>query len=51
MDGGDSLPSVVLPESQRAALEQMCERTASDPSHDPITGADLGSGVTIRPDH
>lgn len=49
VDGGDGLPSVNLSDSQRATLEQMRERTASDPSRDSITGADLGSGVVIRP--
>jgi len=42
VDGGDGLPSVVLPGPQQANLDAMKLRTASDPSVNPVTGTDLG---------
>lgn len=44
VDGGDGHASVVLDESQQAALEAMAARTASDPDSNPVTGAELGAG-------
>jgi Mn-containing catalase len=42
MDGGSGLPEVSMTEDQRAVLMQMAQRTRSDPSGNPETGADLG---------
>jgi len=44
IDGRDGSASVELGTEDRAALEQMMLRTASDPTSDPTTGADLGAG-------
>lgn len=44
VDGGDGSASVVLTAQQQAALEAFALRTASDPTGDPTTGADLGAG-------
>ncbi|MNI06799.1 putative manganese catalase [compost metagenome] len=44
VDGGDGLAAVDLPEEDEAVLEAMKLRTASDPTSEPVTGADLGSG-------
>jgi Mn-containing catalase len=44
IDGGDGLATVQLQSDQRAALDQMMARNQSDPSADPVTGADLGAG-------
>jgi Mn-containing catalase len=43
MDGGSGLPEVALDEAQRAVLKQMAQRTRSNPSINPATGAELGS--------
>lgn len=43
-DGGDGMPSVDLSSEDRSALSQLAERTRSDPSTNPTTGADLGAG-------
>ncbi|WAH51433.1 manganese catalase family protein [Pseudescherichia vulneris] len=48
VDGGDGLPSVVLPGPQQANLDAMKLRTASDPSVNPVTGTDLGSVPPIE---
>ena len=45
VDGGDGMASVSLTEDDEATLILMKERTKSDPTANPITGADLGSGV------
>ena len=45
VDGGDGTASVALSEVDETVLEAMKLRTASDPTADPITGADLGSGL------
>ena len=50
VDGGDGLPSVVLPGPQQANLDAMKLRTASDPSVNPVTGTDLGSVPPIEND-
>src|SRR3712207_2989907 len=42
--GGDGTASVTLGASDTAALTKMMTRLKSDPSADPMTGADLGAG-------
>ncbi|KAA8718198.1 manganese catalase family protein [Pseudomonas cannabina] len=44
VDGGDGSASVELNADDTEVLEMMKERTMSDPTSNPITGADLGSG-------
>ncbi|RMU96799.1 Mn-containing catalase, partial [Pseudomonas coronafaciens pv. coronafaciens] len=44
VDGGDGSASVTLDAKDAEVLEMMKERTMSDPTSNPITGADLGSG-------
>jgi Mn-containing catalase len=44
VDGGDGLASVGVSEADIDVLQAMAARTASDPTSDPTTGADLGSG-------
>ena len=46
VDGGDGMASVGLDSDEEAAVEAMALRTASDPSSDPTTGAELGMGMT-----
>ncbi len=48
VDGGSGLAEVALPDSQAKVVEQMKVRTASNPSADPITGADLGAGAYVK---
>ena len=43
-DGGDGTASVKLPPKDKKVATKMAERTMSDPSADPTTGADLGAG-------
>ncbi|AGE25638.1 manganese catalase family protein [Pseudomonas poae] len=50
VDGGDGTASVQLDASDEAQLNAMKIRTLSDPSSDPMTGADLGSGLQPKPD-
>lgn len=45
VDGGDGSASVKLNDEDAATLVMMKERTKSDPESDPVTGADLGSGL------
>ncbi|MBA1324665.1 MAG: manganese catalase family protein [Chitinophagaceae bacterium] len=45
VDGGDGSASVSLSEAEFDVVEAMKLRTASDPASNPITGADLGSGL------
>lgn len=45
VDGGDGTASVALSGKDQELLEQLKLRTQSDPDSDPITGADLGSGM------
>nr|WP_314877568.1 manganese catalase family protein [uncultured Pseudomonas sp.] len=45
VDGGDGSASVSLSEAEFDVVEAMKQRTASDPASNPITGADLGSGL------
>lgn len=42
MDGGDGLSSVKLSGDQKDTLKEMAQRTKSDPSIDPPTGAEIG---------
>ncbi|MGJ7523674.1 manganese catalase family protein [Variovorax sp. LT1P1] len=42
VDGGDGLATVRMPEADAAVVEAMAVRTASDPTSDPQTGAELG---------
>ncbi|MCJ2374069.1 manganese catalase family protein [Pseudomonas sp. RGM 3321] len=44
VDGGDGTASVKLNAKDTDVLEMMKKRTQSDPTANPITGADLGSG-------
>lgn len=44
VDGGDGLASVTLSKEQQALVKAMTKRTQSDPSVDPLTGAELGDG-------
>ena len=45
VDGGDGTASVELTAPDLAVLEAMKLRTMSDPASNPVTGADLGSGL------
>ena len=49
VDGGDGMASVTLRGTELRAVQAMAARTASDPNADPVTGADLGSGVSMDP--
>lgn len=44
VDGGDGLATVNLNKEQLAFVKAMAKRTQSDPSVDPLTGAELGKG-------
>ena len=44
VDGGDGLATVKLSSKDSKVAAKMAERTMSDPSSDPTTGADLGAG-------
>lgn len=44
VDGGDGTASVKLSEKDKKVANDMAERTLSNPSSDPLTGADLGAG-------
>lgn len=44
VDGGDGLATVKIPAKDKATLKNLAARTQSDPTSDPITGADLGAG-------
>jgi Mn-containing catalase len=46
VDGGDGMASVQLSEADASALTAMKERTKSDTAASPLTGADLGSGLS-----
>lgn len=47
VDGGDGLATVELPKGEKKVVEQMAKRTMSDPTVDPLTGADLGAGAAL----
>ncbi len=44
VDGGDGGASVQLSSDEAATLERLRARTKSEPTVDPVTGADLGAG-------
>jgi Mn-containing catalase len=46
VDGGSGQASVELPSSEAAVVETLAARTASDAESDPLTGAELGMGVS-----
>ncbi|GGM15053.1 manganese catalase family protein [Pseudomonas asuensis] len=48
VDGGDGLATVNLPAKDMKVVEQMVKRTMSDPASNPLTGADLGSGMATQ---
>jgi Mn-containing catalase len=48
VDGGDGTASVTVSEQDVQTLQSMASRTASDPSAQPTTGADLGAGQTTE---
>lgn len=45
VDGGDGTASVTLAPAEAQTVEAMKLRTMSDPTSNPVTGADLGSGL------
>ncbi|MDR5741449.1 manganese catalase family protein [Caballeronia sp. LZ016] len=47
VDGGDGTASVQVTQTEVEALQALATRTASDPTADPTTGADLGSGQAV----
>ena len=42
VDGGDGIPSIMLDPMEERVVTAMAERTASDPSANPVTGIELG---------
>lgn len=44
VDGGDGDASVQVTQDEASLLDQLAARTASDPTADPLTGAELGMG-------
>ncbi len=50
VDGGDGDAVVDMPAADAKVALQMAQRTMSDAASDPLTGADLGSGKTIKPE-
>ncbi|CAN5553431.1 manganese catalase family protein [soil metagenome] len=46
VDGGDGTASVTLDFDEEASVAAMAARTASDPTSDPATGAELGMGMS-----
>ncbi|MDQ3203672.1 MAG: manganese catalase family protein [Pseudomonadota bacterium] len=49
VDGGDGSASVELSADDEELLMDMKARTMSDPDSDPMTGADIGSGLLVKP--
>jgi len=47
VDGGEGTATVTVSEEDVQTLQSMASRTASDPTADPTTGADLGSGKAV----
>src|SRR5690606_39239408 len=45
VDGGNGMAEVMLNTDELERVEQMAARTMSDPTVDPVTGTDLGSGL------
>lgn len=50
VDGGDGTASVTLSADDMQLVEAMKSRTSSNPNANPVTGADLGSGLVQGPD-
>jgi Mn-containing catalase len=50
VDGGDGTASIELSEDDSVTLTMLKERTKSDLASDPMTGADLGSGLAQAAD-
>lgn len=50
LDDGDGLASVTMTRAQEQAAMELRKRTQSNPSSNPITGADLGSGAIVLED-
>lgn len=48
VDGGDGSASVKLSAKEKKVLQNAAQRTASDPESDPLTGAELGSGMAVQ---
>ena len=46
-DGGSGMAEVTMTEAEMQIGEQLAERTASDPTANPTTGAELGMSATI----
>ncbi|MDB5405728.1 MAG: Mn-containing catalase, partial [Rhodospirillales bacterium] len=46
VDGGDGLAAVKLTAAEKKAMQAVAARSASDPSSNPTTGAELGAGTT-----
>jgi Mn-containing catalase len=44
VDGGDGLATVTLGAEDTEVLQTLAARTQSDPTVNPVTGADLGAG-------
>lgn len=44
VDGGDGHATVTLSRDEQTAVDAFAARTRSDPTADPVTGADLGAG-------
>lgn len=47
VDGGTGLPTVQVTDAEAALVSQMALRTRSDPTADPLTGAELGMGEAV----
>jgi Mn-containing catalase len=47
VDGGDGTATVTVTDADLQTLQSMASRTASDPTADPSTGADLGGGGKV----
>ena len=45
LDGGDGRVTMEMEKADQAAMQALVTRTKSDPSVNPVTGADLGAGV------
>jgi Mn-containing catalase len=48
VDGGSGMPEVQLAGDELKTAKRLATRTASDPSSDPMTGAELGNGKASR---
>jgi Mn-containing catalase len=50
VDGGDGMATVQVTSDERELLDRMAARTMSDPSAEPLTGAELGMGLSQATD-